>query len=385
MKSDLSLELKVLKSVCDGSPQKQGYMLPLLKELHFSTSTTQGIFRRLVKLSAKGQPIPTWHDLSYDPGIRPDTRKMLKTTEVKTIKSEDKIDSALATLERLRKVRMLFELGANLEKALDEEEIDPDSILEQVQKDATLVGSHAVQTVITRIGQDGNVKDLVKKILTKGGQRRIPTGIEMFDTTNVGFPMGGVVILAGNTGGGKTVLLNKIAHHMANQGAKVASVPLEMDAEENVTRDLARVTGQSMTNLLDPLKRITKDQRRSMYKAYMSYSKKMGKRGGYYDIIEPGFASNIENLLNFLDPLDYDVITIDYVGLMDGVSGDDQWRALSNAVAYAKRWAGRPGKKRLIIFAAQITEEGYLKQSKAMADHCTNVWRWRLGDRKSVV
>lgn len=383
MKVDHELELKVLKSLCNGTPAKQGYMLPLLKELHFSTSATQGIFRRIIRLSATGNPIPTWTDLSHDPGIKQDTRRMMRAEKIKTISTEEKIDSALSTLERLRKVRMLYELGANLEKALDEDEIDPDAILEQVQKDSSLVGNHAVQTVITRIGgKDSNVAEVLKKILTQGGQRRIPTGIQAFDSQNVGFPLGGAIILAAGTGSGKSALANQIAQYMAMQGAKVANVPLEMDAEENVTRDLARVTLQSMSNLIDPLKRINLATRKDLYKTYMRYSKQMSKRGGSFDIIEPGFAATIENLLAFIDPLDYDVVVIDYVGLMDGVNGDDQWRALSNAVAYAKRWAGRPGKKRLVIFAAQITDDDKLKQSKAMADHCTNVWRWRVGDQE---
>ena len=382
MKNDIDLEMRVLKSICDGTPKIRGYALPLLRELHFSSSSTQGLFRRIIRLSATGDVIPTWQDLMHDPGVRKDTRRMMREVRTKPLKTQDRIDSSLGTLERLRKVRMLYELGANLEKALEDEEIDPEHILEQVQKDVSLVGSHAVQTVTTRIGKDSNVEQTVKKILTKGGLRRIPTGFGTFDATNVGFPMGGVVILAANTGGGKSAMLNKILHHMANLGAGVAFVPLEMDGEENVTRDLSRVTGQSMTDLLDPLKRISSERRKEMYKQYRRYSRTMAKRGGFLEVIEPGFAANIENLLNYVDPLDFEVVAIDYVGLMEGVNGDDQWRALSNAVAYAKRWAGRPGKKRLVIFAAQITEEGYLKQSKAMADHCTNIWRWRVGDEE---
>ncbi|QXV74211.1 putative DNA helicase DnaB-like protein [Rhizobium phage RHEph12] len=379
-RTDIKLELKMLRTICDGSPKTRGYILPLLKELHFASAATQALFRRVLRLHLTGDVIPTWHDLTYDPGVSTNTRKMMRSVTVKPMKTTARIDSTMSTLERLRQIRALYELGANLEKGLDEDAVDPMQILAQLQKDVGLVGSHAVQTRMTRIGTNANVKEALNNIFTKNSKRRIPTGIEDFDVRNVGFVNDGVVLLAANTGGGKSALLDQIIHNMANQGANVAFAPLEMDAEENITRSIARVTGESMGNLIDPDNKITKRRQKELRKAYLRYSKRMAARGGGIDIIEPGFAANIENMLSFVDPLGYDVVAIDYVGLMDGVNGDDQWRALSNAVAYAKRWASRPGKKTLVIFAAQITEEGYLKNSKAMADHATNVWRWRVDE-----
>lgn len=383
MKNDLQLELKVLKSACDSRDTIRSYLLPLLKEQHFSTSVTSHIFKRLVKLYVTTNNIPAWSDLIADPGIRKDARATMKELKAKTFKTESKTQSAYQTLERLRKVRAISELCANIEESLDQDAIDPDDIVSIIQSDLHKVSSNSADTVITRIGKDGNVDKLVKKIMTKGGVRRIATGLTEFDSRNVGFPVGGVVILAANTGGGKSALLDNILHHMAfTQGVKAAFLPLEMDAEENVTRSMSRVANVSMEKLIDPLNKMTEKEREEAARQYIKYSKAMEKRGGALDILEPGFAANIENILNYLDPLEYDVIAIDYVGLMDGVNGDDQWRALSNAVAYAKRWASRPNRKTLIIFAAQLTEEGFLKQSKAMADHCTNVIMWRVGEKE---
>lgn len=381
-KSDLSLEMRVLRSACDSPDRIRMYILPLLKEQHFSTSMTAHIFKRILKLYVSTNHPPAWSSLRHDPGIRKDARVAMREAKQKPFTKTENIRSAFKTLEGLRQVRAMFELGANLEEKLSGDAIDVEEVLKGLQNDLTKVGSNTHDTVITSIGRNSNVKKVLKKILTEGGQRRIPTGVREFDAKNIGFPMGGVVILAANTGGFKTGVANNIIHHMAMLGSKCALLPLEMDDEENLQRDLARVTQVSYTNIIDPLKKLTESERRKMYKAYMKYDEDMAARGGCVDIIQPGFESNIENILNYLDPLDYDVILIDYVGLMAGVNGDDQWRALSNAVAYAKRWAGRSHKKTLIIFCAQLTEEGFLKQSKAMADHCTNVWTWRVGDEE---
>lgn len=381
MRSNTKLEMKVLRTATDGDARMRGYILPLLKELHFSSAQTQGLFRRIIHLQTTGNTIPVWTDLMHDPGVRPDTRKVMASMSVKPHSTKQRVDSTLAILERLRKVRMLYELGSNLEKGLDDEEVDPDAILAQIQKDITLVGSHAVQTRITKIGKGSNLDAVLDNIFNNNGLRRIPTGIDAFDQRNVGFVNDGVVILAASTGGGKSALLDQILNHMANLGASVATLPLEMDAEENITRGIARETGVSMTDLIDPQKRMTKRERILARKKFKRYSRRMAKRGGSVTVIEPGFSATIENVLAFVDPLDFNVIGIDYVALLDGVNGDDQWRALSNAVAYAKRFASRPHKKTLIIFAAQITDEDKLKQSKSMADHCTNVWRWRVDDQ----
>lgn len=382
MRSDLQLEFKILRTLCDGPTRIRGNVLPKLKETHFSTATTANLYKRILKLHVTTDGIPSWSDLSHDPGVAKDTRKAMRKTKVNYMRTEDRATSVFTTLENLRQVRALFQLGANLEENLDTETgaIDIEKAIAKVQSDLAVVSKGAAETVVTRIGKNDTSHKVAKKILTKGGLKRIATGINAFDSINVGIPKSGVFILAANTGGGKSTLLDVVLEYMAMNGAAIAKVPLEMDAEENITRDMARITRESMTNLADPLNRISEKRRKEMYAQYKAHRKKMAARGGGIELVEPGFAANIENMLSYLDPLDYDVIAIDYVGLMDGVNGDDQWRALSNAVAYAKRYAGRPHKKTLIIFAAQITEEGYLKQSKAMADHCTNIWRWRVGE-----
>ena len=322
--------------------------------------------------------------MQHDPGIRREAAAVIRENrKLKVLVSEEKAKSAFETLERLRQIRILYEIGASLEDQLEgDTPPDPLSIIASLQNDIRKASEHSGETVVTRMGRNDNADAIVQKILNSKGVVRIPTGIRTFDERNLGFPLGGVVILAANTGGGKSVLINQILHSMAMNGARTTLIPLEMDAEENITRDMSRVTGYSLDQLIDAKKRMTKAQRRDARRKYKDYRRTLRRRGGCIDVVEPGFAATIDGLLNYLDPLEYDVIGIDYVGLMDGVNGDDQWRALSNAVAYAKKWAGRTKRKTLIIFAAQLTEEGFLKQSKAMADHASNVWTWKVKEEE---
>lgn len=380
--SDLELEFKILKSICNSPVEIQGYLLASLKPEHFSTAISQGVFKRILKINIQTNNIPSWQDLRHDPTLRREARAAIKDETSKTLTREDRAKSAFETLERLRKMRALYEVGANLEALLEGDSPDPLDIIASLQNDIRKASEHSGETIVTRMGKSDNAEDVVKRVLSGNGVRRIPTGIRMFDEKNIGFPMGGVVILAANTGGAKSALLDIILHNMAMNGASTSLIPLEMDAEENITRSMSRVTGYSMGQLIDPKKKMSVAQRKDAKRKYRKYRKAMSRRGGCFDIIEPGFSSTIDGLLNYLDPMEYDVVGIDYVGLMDGVNGDDQWRALSNAVAYAKKWAGRTKRKTLVIFAAQLTEEGYLKQSKAMADHASNVWIWKIGEEE---
>ena len=60
MRSDLELEVRVLKGICNAPTYVQGYLLSSVKPDHFSTSITQSIFKRIVKLHVQTSVIPTW-------------------------------------------------------------------------------------------------------------------------------------------------------------------------------------------------------------------------------------------------------------------------------------------------------------------------------------
>jgi hypothetical protein len=92
----------------------------------------------------------------------------------------------------------------------------------------------------------------------------------------------------------------------------------------------------------------------------------------------PAEEVDINWILQQAEMSDREVIIIDYVGLLAGLNGDDQWRAMSNVVRQAKIWTNRTGKT-VIILAQMRFENGKpeLKYSKAILDHCNNAWAWQ--------
>lgn len=60
------------------------------------------------------------------------------------------------------------------------------------------------------------------------------------------------MLVAGQTGGGKSILSGQIAKNAALAGYNTCIVPLEMTSIEMMQRELARVSQTDMTTILSP-------------------------------------------------------------------------------------------------------------------------------------
>ena len=374
IKSDVDLEMRVLYSVCAGSNSGEGQkLLSILSNDHFSTETSSDIYSRIVSLMKNKGYIPTWQDLSIDPALTKTVRLYLKATKPTSIKPKE-IDSTLTSLNTLRKIRLLIELGSSLQDNLQEDKVDVDSTIKNLMDNINKVVEGSEPSLVTHIGEDENSSSLVKQILKGEGKKVIPTGFKAFDDINSGFTRGSLVMLAGTTGSGKSMMASQIAENMAMQGARIGIVPLEMTTEENLIRSLARISKTDSLMFLKPLEKMNEAKRKEIYLQYKKYSEKLVKRGGRITTIEPSFAPSIEKLLSFVEPMALDVIFIDYVGLLDGVNDDDQVKALARATAIGKRWAQKTNA--VCIMLAQLSDDGKVKYSRAMKENANYCWEW---------
>lgn len=380
-KTNLKIEFATLRSLTNTKNEEMKFeLLAFLNEGHFSSSTTSEIFHRCSSLMRSRGFVPTWRDLATDPGISRPTRRLVKDKrKVKIFRNPEDMRSALTTLESLRKIRGLINLGSNLQSKIEDRVIDVDSAVSDLIQDLSKVTDVAEDSILHHIGEDDNTTQLVKTLLTQGGVPKIPTGLKGFDDLNVGLPHGSLLLLASTTSGGKSTMINQLAENFAMRGAHTTTIPLEMTNEENIQRIVSRVTDADMNSLLDPLERMTEEQRKAAYQRYKKFSKKIAKRGGRITLLEPKFPPTMEKLLNFLKPMDPDVIFIDYVGLLDGMGNSDQWLQLSNALAYAKRWAGL--NRKIIVAAAQLSEDGMVRYSRAMKEHSSHLWQWVMTEK----
>jgi len=165
----------------------------------------------------------------------------------------------------------------------------------------------------------------------------------------------------------------QLAYNMAMWGAKVCIVALEMSAEEMLTRRIASLTKVPMTKLINPSS-LTFKEKKLIKEKYKEYKNTLRRKGAVETYMVPDEDMTIEEVLFSLKPHCYDVIMIDYLGLLKGVDGDDQWRQLSNAARFAKRFA-TPNDCQIIV-CAQLSDEGAIRYSRAIKEHSSNMWSW---------
>lgn len=359
------------------SQQAAAHLLSSLTADHFVTPTGEQCFRRVKHLLKSRGELPEIDDLLEDPGIDAETRVSLKAhvkSGMRGLRGSEKARKLVARLETFRKLRALFNIGSNLEGALSKDEVDPEHVITELATAVTNASSSQRNMRVTSRGDGNTVLQVAKKILTGDGNSFIPTGFKAFDNVNSGIPRGAFMLITTVTGGGKSAMLSQLAENFANAGASVGVWPLEMSTEEMVMRDIARSAKVDMIDLLKPKSRLSLKARRKAFKAFKNSTVAMDKRGGSVKIIEAGGDVDIYTLLNDCKPFDFDVIIVDYVGLLKGAEGDQQWRELGNITRYCKVWAGLNNS--VVVMAAQLSAEGMLRYSRQMEEHAGYAWAW---------
>lgn len=359
------------------SQQAAGQLLSSLTQDHFVSPLGEMCFRRIRHLLKHRGELPEVDDLFEDPGIDAESRKSLMAYHkegLRGLRNAEKARRLVNRLETFRKLRALFQIGSGLENALSEDQVDPDNIFAKLSTEITNAASSQRRMRVTSRGDGNTTLRVAKQILNGNGKLFIPTGIQAFDRTNSGIPRGSFMLIKTVTGGGKSSMISQLAENFANQGAHVGIWPLEMNTEEMVMRDIARAAQVDMTDLLAPKKKMSLKMRKKAYQAYKRSTIDMDKRGGSVKIIEAGGDLDIFTLLNDAKPYDFDVILIDYVGLLKGAEGDRQWQELGNITRYCKIWAGL--NNCVVIMAAQLTAEGLLRYSRTMEEHAGYAWQW---------
>lgn len=373
----IQIELRTIRTISlEPESRATREFLAKLSEEHFAYNVTRVAFKRIRHFMKKSSVIPSWDELVSDPGIESSIRETLEECELTPITSKKRVKQSISRLQEYRKLRMLTKIGKQIEQMLEDDDkaINVDEEIEKVQATLTGVKSSGNFRVL-RIGTNSNALKMVEKILKGETTIYIPTGFNGFDSVNRGIPLGSCMLIAGPTGSGKSLLMAQLAANMAASGAKVGTVPLEMDNPEMLERHIARVAQIDALKLLDPQNRLKRSERKEIYEKFKKYDKKIAKNGGSLEYYEFDEAVGIEQVTATVEPFELDVLGIDYLGLLEGTSGDRQWQYMMDVVRYLHVWGKNT--KTATIGAAQLSEDGLLRYSKGMAEHAKYFWSWK--------
>lgn len=368
-------ELTVLRGILSKDKKIAGTLLSQVDETYFHSEESLEVYDLVKKHMRESGESPTLRILMHDPDLTGEAKTFLKSGagEVK-LETTDEAKKAARILNKYRVNRGLYNIAAAVSEQLQRKKFDQEKLIDQVSQAVAAVRSgKANEASFYHFGKNNNTMGMVDNILF--GDRTddlIATGIEPFDDMAGGLPRGGLFVVGATTGGGKSVLGSALAVKMAEMGRRVLLVPLEMSEVEMTCRIMACVTGVKLTKFTRQI--WEPGEAEAVKKKFKKWLKKVKKKGGQYTIYKPPTDVDAEDIFNAIATMDYDVCIIDYIGLLKGTGGDDQWRALGSIARQAKVNAEHTG--RVNVLLCQVSDEGKIRYAQAIAEHANNAWTW---------
>ena len=370
------VELQAIYSITNAKPEIRTRILARISEAHFNHTPAKQAWRRIrAFIKAKGQP-PTWDDLIEDTALSEESRGILSSfVSKRKVRSPEDVSDLMDTLDKYRRIRGHMELANSVADFLESEDgYDPDEVDGEINKILADMGRGAsLEDQLVIFGTDSNSQSLIDDTLDQTKKPHlVKTGFKTYDDVNGGVPLGGLMVVAGTTGGGKsTVASVQMLMNMAIQYPS-ALVPLEMGASAMSMRLAANLSGVDLGKIIQ--KKLTENEVKKIHKSFRSWEKQLEEQDSKYTILDTEQDMTIEEILYGLEPFGYRVILIDYISLLKGVDGDDQWKQLGAAARFAFVWARR--NNALVVLLAQLSEEGMLRYSKTVGEHAANLWKF---------
>ena len=165
------------------------------------------------------------------------------------------------------------------------------------------------------------------------GEQGLMTGLHIFDA-RYGWHAGDLVILAGGTSQGKTVLATTICYNMASDGVPCVFYSLEMSAKQLTARMMARQTGVSSSATL--YGKLSDDE----YKQVFDGSLKLKKMPIYFDEKnKTSFPKMCSSIRRLVKRLGIKVVFIDYLQILVNGMSENRESALADIARELKRLA----------------------------------------------
>lgn len=366
------LEAVAVASICGTDSTATALLLGQLNEDHFYLEACKDAFIRITQLFKVEGKAPAFVALSNDPALPEASRKFLKNIMEDPVVGADACKDIILRLNDYRKLRALVSIVKRVDEAVNEEECDVDALIAQVnEQSSNLQVLGETESDIVRFGYGGDSRDLVLEVIRGEDTYYIPTGFNAFDSVNYGLPLKALVTIGGTSGGGKSALAMQLLKNTVGLGYSGCLVTLEMSKQEMTARLLANCSGK-----VNPAKilagKTTKGEKQQIADAYKEWIAQMEAKESYFDLMAPSKAVTIQEVLLTLKPRGFKIVIIDYMSLLDGATGEDQWRKLGDIAWFAKMWAN--ANNAVVILLAQVNDEGRLKYSQTVKEHSSCCW-----------
>ena len=381
---NLKLEMRALLTLTDPdiSKNKRLSLLGRMDKRMYSTEITKHAFARVSKAAAASNDLMDWDDLITDPRLSSEIRSELNEYSGQSGLPIKKWKSTIASLDKYRKRRELNQLGRKIAELMEskDEEVDEDQLLVDVaDRLNTIKSSRGEDHKVIKFGAGGNALKFAEQTLAKPAEKLLKTGYKDYDDVNGGLPTSGVLLMAGSTSGGKSVLSQNLLARMAKSNADLncLKITLEMTAEQEMNRMLSMASGVPLWKIKQ--RKMTDREQKAVLKAAKRMQDEFEAVRSSYGFLSPDRGMSVDDVLWMATPYGANVVCIDYIGLLNDAAASDQWKSLSEVVRKCKVHATNTNT--LYVILAQLdSESDKIRYSKGMLEHADVAWLWNYSD-----
>lgn len=362
---------------CAENDAVRGLLLSSLTSGHFSYEVTHPLFVQISEIAAQTGAVPKFSILQAWPGVPSMALQSLGAyaSQHRPYETEEEVSQLIKILDYYRKGRLVVAHANATLSEIEGEHPDMDKVKSSTEKLLLGLSDAADEAKLWNFGSESNSGELVHRVLSAEHVSGIKTGFGFFDDLSGGFRKGNFVALASHYKGGKSILALNMAINQARMGHKVLFIPLEMNDEETTERLLSCLSGVDSTKISRKL--CSPVEIRTITRAFMDFETTMSRSGGKLSIHALSSATPSEISARYR-AFHYDVIYLDYLKLMEpssGTHGSNEAQRLDDIGKEVKRLAG--AMQTVIVGLAQLDDKTEdLRYSKALKEHCNNVWTW---------
>jgi replicative DNA helicase len=363
--------MQVLRTVCD-SPDRSKLLAKINAEF-FGSDEGIEIYNRIITLITSGKNVPSSDVLRNDAALSDRSRAFISAPDA-VVLGTDNFDHAFTILDKYRKGRILLRTVTEGLEALKADDPDLDSVVHSMESSLFRCHSGLAKDEMYHITAD-RAAELVEETridLDQEPMDFIPSSFVEFDKRTGGFRRKNVIAIASTPGGGKSAMAEQMAINQYMMGYNVCIVSYEMDEVEVKYRMLSCVSKVDHGNI--NMKKLTKVQKEHILKEFDKFIRSTSS-GNRLTFWVPTSEKNIPEIATELKPMGYDIIYIDYLGLLRPYPGKAMWESLGDHARAAKLAANNLNAA-MVLLCQYDDQENKLKYSKAITANAHFVWAW---------
>lgn len=383
-RSNIKSEMAILRTLCNTKKKTiQGEIWMRLRPEYFGTDASRELYDRIKEITEDSDAIPSFRILKRDHSLSDAALALLKGDDIVLSRSE--VDASMLQLKDSYRARVCADLNESLAKSISGTKAPSLGKIETMLEEAlfSLRNPEGASTdLLHGATGDSRISDILVDILKgKSTANRIKTGWGEFDTKTGGFSRGDLVVLTANYGGGKSAAALTMFRNMHNFGYTTAMASMELDHPEIVERMVSSISGVEYSKIRN--NQLSKKEKRKVVEAFDEFDNPKTKKR--YTIMCPTNEVTIKDIFRSLSPYQYDVIFIDYIGLLKQVATTKNAREdqiLGEAARYCKIMANKL--KCVVVLLAQMNDQGKVMYSNAIAHHANFWFKWRCEEEDKL-